>query len=272
MAGIGPRWAEFLTRQTQDFYVAPRDERTGPPDALAARELPPRWVNKEDSNQCPPFGCAAIDGGASSPDDPLPWGYQPSSDHAGGKYMLDDDAAVDASATGACQLGGRLALALYDDTAGTPAAGDTWGPEEGQWSLTPGAAASGWGFFIVGVYDSDRHLALGLVVEQPAQQEQLFALGGPLVGGQFAGAGWGDFQIGGNPGTGFACQCAWPQIFDPTANDGYGGYTDDTSSGPQLVVDFSGHLTSGAEEGAWAYCQSVQTEQGSVNSIKVIDC
>ena len=81
---------------------------------------------------------------------------QPNADGDTGDHVINHPVNVAAGATGRCTRVGILA-ALYDESSGTPANGDSWGPASGSWKLTKDKA----GFFCLGApTNTTLHLAM----------------------------------------------------------------------------------------------------------------
>lgn len=113
--------------------------------------------NGEASNDCPAFGIMLTNGNQSINGWYFDKGKRPDTYGCQTNFLVADSVGVKHSASGAAQggRGGRYIVA-YDNSDGTPSAGDRWGPRSGTFLAKKDTG----GFAVIAVVDSTNHWML----------------------------------------------------------------------------------------------------------------
>jgi len=116
--------------------------------------------NGEASADCPAFGIMLHNGTHSTSSGLIINGKRPDTYGCQTNFLIANEDGVTHGKGGAAQgigpWGPNRFIAAYDNSDGTPAAGDAWGPRSGTYLLKKNTG----GFRIIDVYDSTNHYAL----------------------------------------------------------------------------------------------------------------
>ncbi len=87
------------------------------------------------------------------------------------QYVVNASSEIANAAYGRSRDVGHYIVA-YDQTTGTPAAGDIWVPKAGQWTLVKSQTSYstgpiGWHVVVAGIYDGAAHYLVGKIVDAP---------------------------------------------------------------------------------------------------------
>jgi hypothetical protein len=116
--------------------------------------------NGEGSADCPAFGIMLHNGTQTSGTRILTKGKRPDTYGCQRNFFFANEAGITHGAEGTAQSvgpwGPDMFIAAYDNSDGTPAAGEAWGPRSGTYLLKKNTG----GFIVLGVVDSVNHYVL----------------------------------------------------------------------------------------------------------------
>jgi len=153
------------------WRVQPQNVGSYDSDSGQPSEVPSVTFYNASTEEVPAYGVMAVTDASAFDGSLIPYlKITKPSATAAKVYVINGPVPVSTLTYGQCYSSGECEI-LYDDADDTPAAEETWGPTDGEWHLTKGAADSGWGVMVAGIVNSTGKVLLGAPF-QPGSQLQ----------------------------------------------------------------------------------------------------